>query len=223
MTTDVFSFPFHRTVMAMAAIAACAACASAQAQTLTDQAKAGQAASAATKEAPKEAPKVAPEEAPKVAPKVAAKDGTKEDAKEAAKEDAEEDAEAAPALATTVETTVSAGLGVLDGSRAERAQFGQYNGLRNENTVLGLLGIDYSLRSPAKSTWVEFKGQNLLRDTRELGLVWKNPGSWKLTADYSELVHYDPNTVNSGMRGFGSSTPQVVHLPAGPGSGADLT
>jgi MtrB/PioB family decaheme-associated outer membrane protein len=170
MTTDVFSFPFHRTVLAMAAIAACAACATAQAQT-------------------------------------AAADDDK--------------AEPAKTVETTVETTVRAGLGVIDGSSAERAQFGQYNGLRNESAV-GLLDIDYSLRSLGKSAWVEFKGENLLRETRQMGLVWKNPGNWKLSADYSELVRVDPNAVNSGMLGAGSTTPQVVHLPAGPGSGRDF-
>jgi MtrB/PioB family decaheme-associated outer membrane protein len=162
MSTDVFSFPFHRTVIAMTA---CAACAAAQAQTPTDEDNAGQAA--------------------------------------------------------TVTTTVSAGLGVLDGSSANRAQFGQYNGLRDANSV-GLLGIEYSLRNPAKSAWVDFKGENLLLDTRELGLVWKNPGQWKLSADYRELVHTDPNTINTGMLGVGTTTPQVIPLPAGPGSGSDF-
>ncbi|WP_293606180.1 MtrB/PioB family decaheme-associated outer membrane protein [Polaromonas sp. UBA4122] len=119
----------------------------------------------------------------------------------------------------TAETTVSAGVGVVGGSSADRALFGQYNGLRNHSAA-GMLGIDYSLRKPETSTWVEFQGSNLLGDTRELGLVWKNPGSWKLTADYGELVRYDPNTVNTGLLGAGSTTPQVVVVP--PGGGADF-
>lgn len=163
MTTDVFSFPFHRTVMAMAA---CAACAAAQAQTPTDEDKAEQAA--------------------------------------------------------TVTATVSAGLGVLDGSSANRAQFGQYNGLRDTSNPVGLLGFEYSLRNPAQSTWVDFKGKDLALDTRELDLLWKKPGHWKLSADYNELVRTDPNAVNTGMLGFGTTTPQVMVLPDGPGSGREF-
>lgn len=118
-----------------------------------------------------------------------------------------------------VEATVSAGLGVVGGSSADRALFGQYNGLR-DHSAAGMLGIDYSLRKQASSTWVDLHGSNLLGDTRELGLVWKNPGSWKFTADYGELVRYDPNTVNTGLLGAGSTTPQVVVVT--PGTGADF-
>ncbi|HEY5579945.1 MAG TPA: MtrB/PioB family decaheme-associated outer membrane protein [Rhodoferax sp.] len=130
-------------------------------------------------------------------------------------------AQAEDEAASAAQTTISVGLGAVDGSSADRALFGQYNGLRDHSAV-GMLDIDYSLRKPETSSWVQFTGSNLLGDTRELGLVWKNPGSWKFTADYGELVHYDPNTVNTGLLGAGSTTPQVVPLLGGPGTGADL-
>lgn len=123
--------------------------------------------------------------------------------------------------ASAAQTTISVGLGAVDGSNADRALFGQYNGLRDHSAV-GMLDIDYSLRKPETSSWVQFTGSSLLGDTRELGLVWKNPGSWKFTADYGELVHYDPNMVNTGLLGAGSTAPQVVPLLGGPGTGADL-
>lgn len=130
-------------------------------------------------------------------------------------------AQAADDATSAAETTISIGLGAIDGSNADRALFGQYNGLRDQSAV-GMLDIDYSLRKPETSSWVEFTGSNLLGDTRELGLVWKNPGSWKFTADYGELVHYDPNTVNTGLLGAGSTAPQAVFLAGGPGTGSDL-
>lgn len=128
--------------------------------------------------------------------------------------------QAADDAASAAQTTISVGLGAVDGSNADRALFGQYNGLRDHSAV-GMLDIDYSLRKPETSTWVQFTGSNLLGDTRELGLVWKNPGSWKFTADYGELVHYDPNTVNTGLLGAGSTTPQAVFLAGGIGTGTD--
>ena len=153
MTTPVFSFPFRRTLVALAT---CAACVPASAQS----------------------------------------DGA--------------------------QTTLSAGLGLVSGSSADHAVFGQYNGLRTDRAAFGTLGIDYSLRKEATSTWVQLQGSNLLGDTRELDLVWKKPGDWKFSANYGELVHYDPVTVNTGVQGAGSTTPQVLALPGGPGSGADL-
>jgi len=117
--------------------------------------------------------------------------------------------------------SLSAGLGGVSGSSADRAQFGQYNGLR---TVDGfaILGIDYSLRNPDAGTWVDFTGSNLGLETREMHLLWKNPGHWKLTADYGELVRYNPNSVNTGVLGIRSSAPQVVNLAGGAGTGSDV-
>ena len=91
------------------------------------------------------------------------------------------------------ETVISIGAGAVSGSADDRALFGQYNDLHNDRSAVGLLGIDYSLRQPDTSSWVDFHGSNLLGDTRELNLIWKNPGSWKFTADYGQLVHSDPN------------------------------
>ncbi len=116
---------------------------------------------------------------------------------------------------------VSVGLGLVSGSSADRAQFGQYNGLRTPDAV-GILGFDYSLRNQDKGTWVDFTGSNLGLETREMHLIWKNPGNWKMTADYGELVRYNPNSVNTGVLGIGSAAPQVVNLAGGAGSGSDV-
>src|ERR1035437_3600615 len=121
-----------------------------------------------------------------------------------------------------VETIISVGVGAVSGDAQDRALFGQYNDLHNDRNLVGLIDIDYSLRKPDTSTWVDFHGSNLLGNNRELGLVWKNPGSWKFSADYSQLVHSDPVTLNTGLLGVGSATPQVVALPAGSGTDTEI-
>jgi MtrB/PioB family decaheme-associated outer membrane protein len=119
-------------------------------------------------------------------------------------------------------TSVSFGLGLQSGSSADHAQFGQYNGLRADRNFFGNLGFSHSLRDTEKSNWLQIEGSNLLGETRELSLVKKDPGNWRLSAAYGELVRYEPNTVNSGLLGAGSSTPQVVALAAGSGSDLEL-
>lgn len=124
--------------------------------------------------------------------------------------------------APLVQGSANIGVGFVDGASADRAQFGQYNGLHNKRDLVGMLGMDYTLRDHDKSTWVDFQAENLLGDSRELNLVWKNPGEWRFTADYGELVRSEPYTINTGMIGLGSAVPQVVLLPGGPGTGTDF-
>ncbi len=125
-------------------------------------------------------------------------------------------------VARIEEGSVTFGLGAVGGSLADRPVYGQYNGLRASRNVLGLLGFDYRLRDDASEKWVQIQGADLLGDSRELNLVWRIPGEWKVTADYSELVHYDGNTINTGLAGIGSTTPKVVNLVGGAGTGTDV-
>ncbi len=118
-----------------------------------------------------------------------------------------------------VEGSASVGLGLISGDSAERAQFGQYNGLRNAPTAVGLLGFDYLRRDLREGTAIHFSGTNLGLQTRELRLGWNKQGDWKVFADYNEQIHYDPYSVNSGSIGLGGTNPQVVVLPGGVGTG----
>lgn len=129
-----------------------------------------------------------------------------------------------PAVAQVqpVEAIVTVGAVAVDGSSADRGLFDQYSGLRKGDNVGGSLAIDYTLRKDQHAGWVDFQAFDLLGDMRELDLVWKEPGDWKLTADYSELVHRDINQINTGLLGAGTTTPQVVALTAGVGSGSNL-
>lgn len=129
-----------------------------------------------------------------------------------------------PAQAQTKseEGFVTIGIGAVAGSSADRELFGQYNGLRPDRNIVGSVGIDYGLRDEENTNWIQILGTDLLGDTRDLSAVWKNPGNWKLSADYGELVRYDTNTVHTGLSGAGSTTPQVVNLAAGLGSDLEL-
>jgi MtrB/PioB family decaheme-associated outer membrane protein len=117
---------------------------------------------------------------------------------------------------------VSVGVGVVGGSDADRAQLGQYNTVKRDRNAGAGLSVDYTLRNQQTLQWVDFKANDLLGDNRDLRLVYKKPGNWKLTLDYGELVRYDANTVNTGMTGLGSTTPTVNTLLGGAGTGADF-
>lgn len=128
----------------------------------------------------------------------------------------------AQAQTSPVETNISIGVANVDATRADRALFNQYNGISYGNTTAGILGIDYSLHKEDASTWVQLNGTDLLGDNRELNLVWRSPSHWKFTADYSELVRNDPNQVNTGLIGAGTTNPLVVTLAGGAGTGSNL-
>lgn len=141
----------------------------------------------------------------------------------AAFDQAQAQAQTSEAQAQTSEAqgSVSFGLGAVSGNSADRALFGQYNGVRTGG-VIGLLGVEYSRRDPATGTSTEFEASNLLGDNRELGLRWKKQGDWKFFADYGEGIRREPNTINTGLLGAGTTQPQVVPLAGGPGTGSDL-
>ena len=127
----------------------------------------------------------------------------------------------APTQSQTVvtDTSVNVGLYGITGSSNERAQFGQYNGLRNVGPGAGILGFEYYRQDAEQGRSVLFTGTDLALQTRALDFAWQNQGDWKLSANYNEQIHYDPYSVNTGMRGFGSTSPQVVPLPGGTGTG----
>ena len=128
----------------------------------------------------------------------------------------------APAEASTksMQASVSVGGAWASGDSADRAFFGQYNGMRDQS-VYGLLDFDYRRAESADGSSTGLIGTNLGLQTRELIFYWQKQGDWQFTADYGELLRRDLYTVNTGMIGAGSQTPQVVHLPNGPGTGGE--
>ena len=92
----------------------------------------------------------------------------------------------AAAQDSTADASVSAGVGLLSGDAADRALFGQYNGLRDKDAV-GLLDFEYSRRNPETGTSTSFEGVNLLGEVRALDFRWKHQGDWKFKADYGRL------------------------------------
>ncbi|MCL4183186.1 MAG: MtrB/PioB family decaheme-associated outer membrane protein [Burkholderiaceae bacterium] len=123
--------------------------------------------------------------------------------------------------ATEAEGSVTVGVGVAGGDSADRAIFGQYNGLRDDRSF-GLLDFEYYRRTESGSSWTRLQGTGVLGENRELEFLWKRQGDWKFSVDYSELVRHEPYTINTGLLGAGTTAPQVVHLAGGAGSGSNL-
>ena len=134
--------------------------------------------------------------------------------------DAKPEPAAEAASTSEVAAWVGVGVGWASGDSAERAFFGQYNGLRDRD-FHGLIDFGYMRRDEAAGTRVDFTGANLGLQTRELLFVWQKQGDWLLTADYGELIRRNPYTINTGLDGPGSTAPRVVHLGGGTGSGYD--
>ena len=120
-----------------------------------------------------------------------------------------------------LDASASIGVGAVSGDRTSRGLFGQYNGLRAHEQV-GLFNFDYARRSEEAGTLARFWGNNVLGETRELGMLWKKQGDWRFAVEYGQLVRYDPNTINTGMTGVGTTTPGVSVLSGGPGSGSTI-
>lgn len=123
------------------------------------------------------------------------------------------------ALLTKPSSSISVGIGNASGDQAGRTIFGQYNGLRPDNTTLQL-DVDINTRDEAAGTALYLKGSNLGLDSRDLGVSYEKQGDWKIGADYSGLTHRELRTVNTGMQGLGTANPSIVRL-ATPGTGAD--
>lgn len=127
----------------------------------------------------------------------------------------------AHAQESRMEAAVSVGAGGVSGDSADRAIFGQYNGLRPDRAY-GLLDFHYNRRIESTGIWTRFQGVNVLGENRELNFLWNKVGDWKFTAEFRELVRREPYTVNTGLVGAGTTTPQVAHLAGGPGTGSNL-
>jgi MtrB/PioB family decaheme-associated outer membrane protein len=123
------------------------------------------------------------------------------------------------AALTTPQSWIGVGVAGVSGDQYDRSIFGQYNGMRDESAYL-LLDFDFIKRDDATGTWTNIEGRNLGLDSREASFSKNRQGDWKLGLDYSELVHREIRTVNTGMIGAGTTTPTVVYLPT-PNSGAD--
>jgi MtrB/PioB family decaheme-associated outer membrane protein len=119
------------------------------------------------------------------------------------------------------QASVTVGGAWASGDSADRAFFGQYNGMRDQS-FYGLLDLDYRRWDTADGSSTGLVGTNLGLQTRELLFYWQKQGDWKFTADYGELIRRDPYTINTGLVGAGSTSPQVMHLANGTGSGSDF-
>jgi MtrB/PioB family decaheme-associated outer membrane protein len=124
--------------------------------------------------------------------------------------------------AQEVEGSATVGVGAVIGNRADRELFDQYSGYPPGSTVRGILGADYYRRNNETGASTSFRARDLLDNNRELGFRWTHPGDWKFSADYRELQRVDPFVPNAGTIGAGTTTPQVLPLLGGAGTGSDV-
>ena len=115
--------------------------------------------------------------------------------------------------------TLEGGVAAVSGDQKDRAFWGQYNGMRFQD-VYGIANFDYSRRDTATGSLLDVYGTNLLLQTRDLGVFWTRQGEWRLNANYSELWHVNPYTVNTGITGS-ETQPRANYLFGGPGTGGD--
>ena len=118
------------------------------------------------------------------------------------------------------QASVEVGAAGVSGNSAERAFWGQYNGMRYQDAY-GLFNFDYSRRDSSTGTWLDIVGSNLGLQTREISALWSRQGNWSVVADYNELWRVNPYTVNTGVAGMGTTTPSAVYLTGGAGTGYD--
>jgi len=123
------------------------------------------------------------------------------------------------AALTRPDSTARVGVGFTPGNEHDRTIWSQYNGMREGGTHL-LLDLDYVKRDEQTGFWTVFRGRNLGLNSRDAAFTLNKQGDWRFTADYSELVHNEIRTLNTGMLGPGTTAPQIVRLPA-PGAGVD--
>jgi MtrB/PioB family decaheme-associated outer membrane protein len=133
---------------------------------------------------------------------------------------ADKKAEKEDAVEVDTEAFAQAGVAGVTGDSNDRAFFGQYNGMRNQD-VYGIFNFGYSRLDTATGTWLDFVGSNLGLQTRELGASWRRQGQWSLSANYGELWAVEPYTVNTGVTGGGTTAPRSSYLAGGAGSGND--
>ncbi|WP_374261421.1 MtrB/PioB family decaheme-associated outer membrane protein [Zoogloea sp.] len=124
-------------------------------------------------------------------------------------------------VAALIRPDSSAAVGVagLTGANNERSWFGQYSGLRRDDTYL-LLDLDYVKRDVTTGTWTTFQGRDLGLDTREIRFGQQKQCDWKYSLEYNEMIRHDPRTINSGLAGIGTNALTVTRI-ATPGSGSD--
>ncbi len=117
--------------------------------------------------------------------------------------------------------SVSTGAAGSVGSRKDRSIAGQYNGWSDTESAV-LLDFDYLTRDDQTGTWTMAEGRNLGMDDRELRFSRNVQGQWNVAGEYNEQVRHDPLTINTGMRGIGSTTPTTNLVALGAGGDANL-
>ena len=109
------------------------------------------------------------------------------------------------------ENSVSVGVGNWSDDRPQR---GIYDGMRKEGGYL-LLDADIMKRDDATGTWLGLRARNLGLDNREIKGDWLRQGDIGGSIEYSRISRDSPYTINTGLRGIGTTTQTVVNIAPG--------
>ena len=126
--------------------------------------------------------------------------------------------QAAAAALKRPASAVSWAAGSPAATARDRSIWGQYNGLRGERRQSS---PRHRLREARRRHGdLDDCAVAVGLDSRDIGFVYQRQGDWRIGLDYSELVHREIRTINTGMLGAGTTTPTVVLIT--PGTGQDL-
>lgn len=115
---------------------------------------------------------------------------------------------------TKPESSISVGVGHQSG---DRAQFGIYDGVMDDKTLL-LLDADIKMRDDATGIWKTLSVTKLGLDNREIKAGMEQQGNWGISLGYNQMVRDMPYIINTGVDGFGTTeqTRNTVTPGAGP-------
>lgn len=119
---------------------------------------------------------------------------------------------------TKPDSSVSIGIGNWSNDRPRQ---GMYDGMRDSGAY-PLIDADISTRDDATGTWLGFKARNIGLENYELKGEWLKQGDIGGSIEYNVITTDSPYTVNTGLRGFNTTTQTVVNIAPGTGTNAEL-
>lgn len=90
----------------------------------------------------------------------------------------------------------------------DNRRFGQYSGMLDSGPY-PILDVNIVVLDKDSGVWSKFSGRNLGLETREVMLDLQRQGQWRYFLGLSQGVRYEPNVVNTGLSGIGTTSQTV--------------
>lgn len=114
-------------------------------------------------------------------------------------------------------SAVSVGVGSWSG---QRMQQGKFDGMRDKGSY-GSVDGSILKRDDETGTWTSLYIRNFgIDDNAEFGASYEKQGDWGVNLNFNQIKRDNPVTINTGLRGIGT-TRQTVTVVA-PGAGSDV-